>query len=385
MFTPKSSWKSPGGHPNLEVFLSQTEHEIFKTCEKPLGYLNHSRGEWRVVSSLADNRKMFIKKADKGSCVVAWGRSGYVMAAEKQLNDGKVYKNTSDSKHLIPKLTEKSNKIFKSLKRRCFISEKQLKYLRCDFKKACILDKLCLLPKIHNRIFNVPGRLVISNCGTPTEKVSEFLDSHLQPIMRKGLSCVQKHVKRIDSVPEKTILVTADVVGLYPNIPHDVGLKALEQAFDKQEQKKIPTEHLLNMAEFVLKSNILGYNDNIKQQISGAAIGTKCALTYECIFMDELERDFLLTQDYQPFLWFRYIDDIFIIWTHGEKKQQTFLVKLNKFHPNIKFTCESSKEIISFLDLNVKLSEGELETDLYIKPTDGHQYLRYSFSHPEHT
>ena len=29
-----------------------------------------------------------------------------------------------------------------------------------------------------------------------------------------------------------------DVVGLYPSIPHNVGLKALKQALDKQEQKK---------------------------------------------------------------------------------------------------------------------------------------------------
>ena len=34
-FIPKSCWKPPRGHPNLEVFLSQTEHEIFKTYEKP--------------------------------------------------------------------------------------------------------------------------------------------------------------------------------------------------------------------------------------------------------------------------------------------------------------------------------------------------------------
>ena len=40
---------------------------------------------------------------------------------------------------------------------------------------------------------------------------------------------------------------------------------------------------------------------------------------------------------------------------------------------------------ISFLDLNVKLSQGQLETDLFIKPTDRHQYLHYSSSHPEHT
>ena len=38
-----------------------------------------------------------------------------------------------------------------------------------------------LLPKIHNRLKNVPGHPVISNCGTPTEKVSEFPDYHLNP------------------------------------------------------------------------------------------------------------------------------------------------------------------------------------------------------------
>ena len=53
-----------------------------------------------------------------------WGRSDYVMEAEKQLNDSKVYKNISCSKDLIPKLTEKSNNIFESLKRRGFINEK---------------------------------------------------------------------------------------------------------------------------------------------------------------------------------------------------------------------------------------------------------------------
>ena len=98
--------------------------------------------------------------------------------------------------------------------------------------------------------------------------------------------------------------------------------------------------------------------------------------------MDESEQDFLQTQDHQPFLWLRYIDDIFFIWTHGKKKLQNFLQKLNKFHPNIKFTHESSKENISFLDLNDKLSDGQLETDLYIKPMDSHQYLNPVPIHP---
>ena len=44
---------------------------------------------------------------------------------------------------------------------------------------------------------------------------------------------------------------------------------------------------------------------------------------YPCIFMDKFDRDFLKTQKLQPFVWFRYIDDVFFIWTHG-KEELTF-------------------------------------------------------------
>ena len=58
-------------------------------------------------------------------------------------------------------------------------------------KKKHNLGKLYLLPKIHKTLLNEPGRPVISNCGTPTEKVSVFLDHHLKPIMQKGLSYIR--------------------------------------------------------------------------------------------------------------------------------------------------------------------------------------------------
>ena len=81
---------------------------------------------------------------------------------------------------------------------------------------------------------------------------------------------------------------------------------------------------------------------------------------------------------------FSYFFYIFF-WTHGEDKLKTFLENINQFHLNIKFTHELSTESILFLDLRVKLSQGRLETDLHIKPTDRHQYLPYSFPHPGHT
>ena len=74
----------------------------------------------------------------------------------------------------------------------------------------------------------------------------------------------------------------------------------------------------------------------------------------------------------------------FFILTYGEEKLTQFLNELNNFHSNLKFTYETSSCTVNFLDLNVSLRNGALHTDLYIKPTDGHQYLHYQSSHPLH-
>ena len=71
------------------------------------------------------------------------------------------------------------------------ISEKELKYFTYDFKKGNQSRELYFLPKIHKRLSAVPGRPVISNCGTPTEKVSEYLDHILKPIMQESWSYVK--------------------------------------------------------------------------------------------------------------------------------------------------------------------------------------------------
>ena len=162
-------------------------------------------------------------------------------------------------------------------------------------------------------------------------------------------------------------------MGLYPNIPHQAGLKALEEALEKRDIKKIPTEDLVEMAEFVLNNNIFDFNSKAYQQKPGTAIETKVAPPYACIYMDDVKQRFLETQSKKPLIWLRYIDDIFFIWSHGEQELERFLKDLKNFTPNLSFTHEAGKNCIPFLDLKLKLIDGKLETDLYMKPTDRHQ------------
>ena len=101
-------------YPNVELFLSQIEHEIFKEVQSLVRYLNLSKEEWKAVRSLANYRNIVIKKADRGSSVEIWDRSACIMEVEKQLNDKAIYKDMNFDKDLIPSLTGKSNRLFES-------------------------------------------------------------------------------------------------------------------------------------------------------------------------------------------------------------------------------------------------------------------------------
>ena len=165
-----------------------------------------------------------------------------------------------------------------------------------------------LLPNVHKRLSDVPERSVISNCEMPTEKVSEFLDYQIKPVMQNGKSHIRdsghflEKIKNISTLPENAILLTADAVGLYPSIPQQAGLSALKEALENRSVKNIPTENLIKMAEFVLKNNLFEFNNKVVQQISGTTIGTKFAPPYTRIYMDRVEQDFLETPELQPLL-----------------------------------------------------------------------------------
>ena len=80
--------------------------------------------------------------------------------------------------------------------------------------------------------------------------------------------------------------------------------------------------------------------------------------------MAELEEEILREVELKPYLWWRYIDDIFFIWEHGEEKLKKFIDALNQKHPTIEFRAELSKTNINFLDVTVYLENGKIKTPL---------------------
>ena len=69
------------------------------------------------------------------------------------------------------------------------IADTSFKYFAYEYKKATNIGKLYLLPKIHERPFEISGKPVMSNCGTASEQC--FLDYHLKKIVQKGWSYIR--------------------------------------------------------------------------------------------------------------------------------------------------------------------------------------------------
>ena len=123
---------------------------------------------------------IIIKEADKGLGVVVWDREDYLKEAEKQLGDTETLLELS-SDPVSPLITIVKGCLSR-VKNRGDTPNETLEYFFMNKPK---LERFYLLPKIHKRLHNVPGRPVISNSGFLTENISAFLEYHLKPLSQK--------------------------------------------------------------------------------------------------------------------------------------------------------------------------------------------------------
>ena len=136
-------------------------------------------------------------------------------------------------------------------------------------------------------------------------------------------------------------------------------------------------------------------------------MGTKFAPPYACLTVGYLEETILFPRllplhftltECKPIeeIFRRFMDDSFVLWPKNANID-IFRKLLNELHPSLKFTVEKGKnsceqnfdtftQVLNFLDVSVILHQnGSLETDIFYKETNSHDYLNYFSHHPQHT
>ena len=121
-----------------------------------------------------------------------------------------------------------------------------------------------ILPKIHK--VNNPGRPIVSSNNHPTERISQFVYFHLNPLVCTIPSYVKDTTDFLNKLavfnrlPDNALLVTLDVTSLYANIPHNEGIDACRYFLQKRTNKHIPTETICDLIRIILTMNNFTFN-----------------------------------------------------------------------------------------------------------------------------
>ena len=391
-FKSESNWEPSNTHHTVKTFADDLKNKITNSLETvnqdvKKNRKNLSKNETKALNDLKDREDIVVTKADKGGAVVITDVEDYVEEANRQLSDRKIYKKVEENPtSLHAALVDNA---IDGLRLQGHLEEKIANQLKTNNPKT---PRLYLLPKIHKP--GNPGRPVVSSIGCHTERISKYVDHHLQPLNQSLPSYVKDttdFLKKLDALPEvpkDSILVTMDVRSLYTNVPNDEGIDAVKWYLQSRNKPGdgILSRIISTFLMLILTLNNFIFNDENFVQISGASMGTKCAPTYSSLFMGRFEethiipriKDFIL-------IYVRYIDDIFFIWKGSEEELQKFLAEVNRIHPTIKFDFNFSTKSVVFLDSKVSVTGKRVSTSVFTKPTDRKNYLHSKSYHPKAT
>ena len=251
-------------------------------------------------------------------------------------------------------------------------------------------------------------------CGGPqavTQGASKLLHEILSPLVEEMKSYIKDEWDFVRSFPKKISfkanLISCDIVSLYPSIPTELGIEALEYWIDRLRHRipmRFSKQFILDLAKFVLENNFCRFGSEMFHQIIGTAMGTIFALPYACLVIGFLEDTKLYPQllpskfDEETCRliiehFYRFMDDGHTLLPE-EIELDMFLQLLNNMHWAIKYTIGKPERIIVkrvqiqksvFLSLIIHLdADGNIWTDVHYKKTNTHKYLNYESHHPDH-
>ena len=359
---------------------------------------NLSPQEFSAINKIKNNKDIVIKPADKGGSIVIMDRDNYLTEAYKQLDDQNYYKKLDNP--IFQNNKDNIKKVLTCMFNDGFISKKQLEYLSGPDDPRP--RRFYILPKIHKNINSwplpskmPPGRPVVSDIDSESYRVSDYVDSYLKPLACKHPSYIKNSYDFIDKIKncninKDTYLVTGDVTSLYTNMKHDIMLSSIKKVFNTYPDPNRPENYLIKLLKLMIENNDFQFNSETYLQICGCPQGKIIGPSAANIYLIDFDKAAMLDFRIKPSLFFRFLDDVFLLWNGSLEELKEFENFLNSLIPGIEIKLEASLVSVNFLDITIyknQLSNNtfSLGTKIYVKPTDTQNLLHTESFHPPHT
>lgn len=344
----------------------------------------------RKIAQKFVETKQFLKKnpdiictnADKGNITVCMKKSEYIRDMEVLLSNTENFDKLDQNP--LKKLKNSSFRMLDNWRKKGLLG-KDIRWKDIDTTNT-VLARCYGLRKIHKE--NYPLRLVISTINSPTK----FLEKNFNLILKDSLPLSKYNIKNswefqkiitTKKVPDDYVMISLDVVAMFPNIPLELVKKGISNRWDKIKfRTRLDKKEFLKGIDFIMNSTYFKFNGKFYKQKFGTPIGSVISPILAEIVMDDLEKFVFDKLDFELPFYFRYVDDTILC--VPLVKLQTVIDTFNSFHPRIQFTYEIEKNnSISFLDLElIKLQNGNIITNWFRKITYSGRLLNFFSAHP---
>ena len=240
--------------------------------------------------------------------------------------------------------------------------------------------------KIHK--LNYPVRPIISSIGLYNHNLSKYLYYTIKnSTPSQSVSYIRDSFEFVKMITEmksslNQITISFDVDNLYTNVPvHEAVEITLDTLFKTSKSPNIvyTRSQFKELSKITVCDIPFRFRDKLYTQTDDVAIGSPLRHILADLFMSNLEQKLNRFSTNKLLTWIRYVGDIFCIFNKQQNINE-FLKRINKWHPNIKFTIEYEyNEKLAFLDvLTIRnKNSNEYDTTIYRKPTNTNLYLLY--------
>ena len=381
---------------NIKEILNKLRKKLLK-CKLNNNKNSNSHKEIKALRNLRNNHAIVIKPADKGNSIIIQNKTDYLTEAKRQLFNPQHYQKLE--KPISVEDHDKINELLTKLKQKKYISKKELEFFQPDPDGRSRL--IYFTPKIHKDPVtwpnkNIPSaRPIVSDVGSDLYNISKLIDFYLTPFSNKHPSYIKDTPDFINKlsqvkIPENAYLITLDVESLYTNINTEQGIEAIKLMTQTYPNQERPDKEMLELINICLNNNDFIFNKEWFLQIYGTAMGKNFSPRYADIFMAIFEKQALTKCNKKPLVYFRFLDDIFLVWIHTLQEFRDMLEVFNNHNKTIKFKANIDIFSITFLDVTIykgkRFQQHKiLDTKVHFKPTDTHELLHKKSYHPQHT
>lgn len=331
---------------------------------------------------LDNNKDILILSSDKGNKTVAMEKKDYETKMKEMLWDMCTYKRLN--KDPTSSMQTKNNLLVEKLHNKNLITTNEKNKLTIRTANA---PRIYGLPKIHKS--GTPLRPICSSINSPSYGLCKFLINILKHLTNTSKYNVRDAIDfkaRIQNtlIADDEILISFDVVSLFPSIPINLALKTIEEKWNiLEEHTNIPKELFLELLTFCIKeSRYFKYEDKVYEQRKGMPMGSPASPVISDVVMEKLLDVSIEKMNTKPRILTKYVDDIFAI-VKKDAITDT-LNTLNSFHSQIQFTMEKeNNNRLPYLDVTIIRQGNLLKLDWYQKPTASGRLINFYSKHPK--